>query len=213
MKLAAVEDVLKLAGMSERVGTASSVESALELATAQIENSLGTSLARATRVDYFGFVQNISRDSVYPDHILNLEQSFLDKAEPVEVYFGTQPILSVADSAAEQQNANVFTVDFVYGRVHIFGSLPVNPYRAIAVRYTAGFETDSQGLAMGVPEALRWGAAAVAIRIMRSHGNVPSNKIPFLGMQSELQRSAHLALRNLIRPRMVGESPQFTETV
>ena len=154
----------------------------------------------------------------HPQYLLNLTAGYLDAAVAVTVYYSNNglPIMSPSDSHAVAYEANQVAIDFIKGRVTLNAAVPGAHFRTVAVAYTHGFETDEEGEGsyyIGVPDVLKWGCCVEAARIIASHPGRVTDKIPFKEIQSEYQRSAHRQLRNLIRQRIAGDDPQYTETV
>ena len=76
MILAQEQDVIDLIGLGSRTGSQSTAKNNLRLATSQIENHIGTSLALTERVDYFGCPRNVNAgandiEGQAPAYILN----------------------------------------------------------------------------------------------------------------------------------------------
>lgn len=211
------QEVLDVLGLSQRQGNQSTAIANLRTATTQIENHLGTSLTRTERIDYFGLPRNIQGPLQVPAYLLNLTQGFIDQTATFEVFYSNdgEPILDIADANAELQTADAYDINWKLGRLTLYGTttVPSVPFRGIAVHYTAGFEVDDHDVAQNVDKGLKDGAIAYALYNMRANNFSHTSKQPFKSMQDQLRREFTGLLSPYIRPRTVGDEPQYQGTV
>lgn len=214
MRLALGAHVIDLMGLKERAGSQSTADAALEQATAQIEQYLGTSLERTTRVDYFGLNLRNYGNSTQPSYVLNLSAGFVDTTANFAVYVSSDglPIESIAATNAELVPGTSYAIEAKKGRVHLRATLPTGYCdRLIAITYTCGFEVDEDGNAQDVPTELQQGAISLAARIARAHSGTPLKSNSLRDFQSEMRRAATSILSNCIKPRTLGNDPDFVE--
>ena len=143
---------------------------------------------------------------------------FVDLTQPFEVFYsddGNQLLAITDTNAVLQTDAAAYALNAETGRVTLFGSIPIpaQPFRGIAIHYTAGFAVDDHEIAQNVPLALKNGAATVAASLMRTHSSTPNKQSPWVEMQSALRRAATGILSAYIRPRVSGDDPQFAEVL
>jgi hypothetical protein len=214
MRLALDAHVIDLMGLKERAGSQSTVNSALEQATSQIENYIGTSLERSTRVDYFGLNLRNLGSTAQPSYVLNLSAGYIDTTANFAVYVSSDglPIESIGAANATLVDGISYAIEAKKGRVHLRTTLPSGYCdRLIAITYTCGFEVDDDGNAKDVPRELRESAISVAARIARGHSGTPLKSNSLREFQAEMRRAATSILSNCIKPRMAGNDPDMTE--
>jgi len=217
MRLTGEQDVLNIIGQSVRVGSSSTVNDVLPIATTKIEKHIGTSLARAHRIDYFGCVRNIGGLGYTAKALLNLTQGYIDEAETFAVYYSLDgtAITDVAGDNAELIDPEYYVLDATKGRLTLFGTyaIPADPFRVIAVEYTAGFDVDAHGIAQKVPDELAQAAAMVAANSMRNLSPTQNKQVQWLNTMSTFRREVTAILSPLIRQNLAGDDPQLSTVV
>lgn len=220
MILTEEQEVIDLIGQASRTGNSSTAKVNLRHATSQIENHLGTPLARIERIDYFGCPTNINPGvGRVPQAVLNLTAGFVDLAQTFEVFYSDtgEPIIVTTDDHSALQDGTAYSLDEKLGRLHLFGlddyPIPADAFRVIAVHYTAGFSVNDNDIAEGVPLALRSGAATIAANLMKTHSATPNKNTPVEEQHSALRRSGTGMLSAYIRPRATGDEPQSVEII
>lgn len=221
MKLASVDEALELAGMKERAGTnTGSTESALELATSRLANSLGTTFEYEERTDYFSAGLINSGSTSKPEYVMNLTKGFVSLLDnrSVDVFVaGSESsesgigIVKVSDSNVSKMSSVRFVTQLQKGRVILYwGDVFAQYRRTVAVRYTSGFKADTSGVAKGVPEQLKQAALMETLRIIRVAPPVKP-KVNDRSSKDELGRMSEATYSSMIRSFLRGANPEMSE--
>ena len=171
MKLATVEDVLARMQLQNMVGVGNtaSIESALDSATPMIESIIRTTIALASRIDYFDNTRGLY-ETFSPSTII-LTQRYLTSVT-VEVYNTPNNGELLDDlSGLTPIDAQYYYVDKKKGTVRILGDLNTS-YAGLAVKYTAGFNEGSPT----IPYWMREAAISAAVFINHTHSVTHSKK-------------------------------------
>lgn len=204
MRLAKAEDVINRLNLQGTVGTANagSIESALEAATSIVESILRTSLRESERIDYFDYA--VGRFSSFHPFTLWLSQGYL--ASPPSVYFSKDgsPIVSIAD-AELVDSANVL-YDAAKGKVTVTAEPTYYGNSVVAVRYEAGFQSESSDIPYFIQEA----AIAAAIYIIHTQ-SVAHGKKDQKDMSGPLSSIVYSTLNEHIFTPYNGEYPVSTQ--
>lgn len=219
MMLAAASEVLAQLGLAESAGAPSTAAAALKSATVLVERQIRTPLEALNVTDIFGSdVHRTSGTPTSPEYMLNLSRGFINPEFPVRVYYSTtqQPIASVTDSHVARLPDDEYEIDFTYGRVRLYTTrvLWEGRRRRVAVRYSAGFECDENGLAQNVPADLAQGAILLAAITMRnSNSPRPKTDRTLEAQNAALRAQVDTMLSGYTRSLMVGAAPEFTDTI
>jgi hypothetical protein len=166
MKLAKADDVLIKIGAHQHQDTLESADAALEFATPEIENVLGTSLGAGDFIDYFDYAPSrYATASTYLPITLIASHGLWTETPPL-VWVSTDgsPLQGVLDAADALDEAN-----YVYNREQGTVKLIAMPYaglQTIAIQYSSGFEDEDET----VPDWLKQAAVAYAAHNLQLFG-------------------------------------------
>jgi len=210
MRLAPEESVTDLFGFDGLQAKKNTAKAALELATSTVERHIGTSFRRRQIVDFYGSGLLNVGSTDKPKYELNLTQGYVDSTEPFAVYYSNDgtPINLVTDSNSTALDSTSYKVDYEKGKVSVAVTLPDGVTdRILAVSYTAGFETDNEGLAEDVPENLQSAASMAAAATIRTFTGVSIKTSQLKDWQNGMRRGATSLLNPMIRLRASGADP------
>ena len=214
MRLASHEDIIAVGGMFDRGDASTTFNANLEQVTTELENEIGTSLRRADTIDYFGCLDVINGDSLEPEFRLLTTNSVIDPEETVRVYYSTDgTVLSnVTGTNVAELDQSLWSINRKMGVLSVNSALvKFTKRRCIAVRYISGFVEES-GVAVIPPvyEALKHAAMTKAVRSARGF-SITAPKTNTRERRDEMARIAKSQMASFIRPRVLGNTPQFVE--
>lgn len=207
MKLATAEEVLAKVGASSHQDTLESADAALEFATAEISNVLGTGFTLGTYRDYYSYTPSRYSSGWTPQRML-LSRGLLDASADINVWLSTDGS-ALSQGALDPVDA-IDAENYVYDLEQGWFKLLTPPYtglQTIAIEYDAGFEDEGAD----VPFWLKQAAIAYAVQNLQLHG-VGYNKKE-VRFKSGTQRSvAYSTLSQHIRTKQ-GIYPSTSITV
>lgn len=210
MRLAAADDVLKVASIPTGVGALASAAAALDAATPIISGLLGTTLHEVVNTDYFNYNPYRGRKTFEPFY-LRLSAGFVIPETFVLRESSGGPLTSSEDGTVVPEED--YTLDATRGVVCVLRDLTYG-VGTISATYDAGFTTDSNGVADAAPAWLKQAGILGAKRITEmSPAHIAKDKAKVV---RDLQNAVFDAVSSIInphkRPRMGLIWPERTES-
>lgn len=203
MKLATAEDVKARMGSSANSNVLTSADSVLEAATVQLENIIGSSFARATRIDWFSYKPG-RYAKTFNEISLQLTQSFVETVSGVYLSTDGLPVEQSDIAGMTPVDSQYFSTFEERGTISL-RTVPKPGIATIAVEYVAGFEDNETN----IPAWLKEAAISASVRILHTQ-SVGHQKKDILSISGALYNLLYSMVNEHIRPRSIGLHPYNT---